>query len=132
MTEPTETVDLVGVRANGEHVNLGKVAKPPRMKAREIAQSYFGPFQDDDGSESDACFGALEELIDWLVKQGWTPPQPTQAQAGAVPLTDEQLAEIMRETWGCASIAPRHAIGFARAIERAHGIGIKGGQHGAE
>ena len=58
---------------------------------------------------------------------GDTTPQPTQAQAGAVPLTDEQLAEIMRETWGCASIAPRHAIGFARAIERAHGIGIKGG-----
>ena len=24
MTEPTETVDLVGVRANGEHVNLGR------------------------------------------------------------------------------------------------------------
>ena len=61
---------------------------------------------------------------------GDTTPQPTQAQAGAVPLTDEQLAEMMRETWGCASIAPRHAIGFARAIERAHGIGIKGGQHG--
>ena len=63
---------------------------------------------------------------------GDTTPQPTQAQAGAVPLTDEQLAEMMRETWGCASIAPRHAIGFARAIERAHGIGIKGGQHGTE
>jgi len=62
----------------------------------------------------------------------YTTPQPTQAQAGAVPLTDEQLAEIMRETWGCASIAPRHAIGFARAIERAHGIGIKGGLHGAK
>ena len=62
----------------------------------------------------------------------YTAPQPTQAQAGAVPLTDEQLAEMMRETWGCASIAPRHAIGFARAIEAAHGIGIKGGQHGAE
>ena len=65
-------------------------------------------------------------------KQFYTTPQPTQSQAGAVPLTDEQLAEIMRETWGCASIAPRHAIGFARAIEAAHGIGIKGGQHGAE
>ena len=52
-----------------------------------------------------------------------------QAQAGAVPLTDEQLAEMMRETWGCASIAPRHAMKFARAIEAAHGIGIKGGQH---
>ena len=60
----------------------------------------------------------------------FTPHQPTQAQAGAVPLTDEQLAEIMRETWGCASIAPRHAMQFARAIERAHDIGIKGGQHG--
>ena len=63
---------------------------------------------------------------------GDTTPQPTQAQAGAVPLTDEQLAEMMRETWGCASIAPRHALEFARAVERAHGIGIKGGQHGAE
>ena len=65
-------------------------------------------------------------------KQFYTTPQPTQAQAGAVPLTDEQLAEMMRETWGCASIAPRHAIGFARAIEAAHGIGIKGSQHGAK
>lgn len=48
---------------------------------------------------------------------GDTTPHPTQAQAGAVPLTDEQLAEMMRETWGCASIAPRHAMKFARAIE---------------
>lgn len=62
----------------------------------------------------------------------YTTPQPTQAQAGAVPLTDEQLAEMMRETWGCASIAPRHAMKFARAIEAAHCIGIKGGQHGTE
>ena len=74
-----------------------------------------------------------------VFKGGWierhrlsSTPQPTQAQAGAVPLTDEQLAEMMRETWGCASIAPRHAMKFARAIEAAHGIGIKGGQHGTE
>lgn len=32
-------------------------------------------------------------------------------------LSDEQIAEMMRETWGCASIAPRHAVGFAHAIE---------------
>ena len=43
------------------------------------------------------------------------------------PLTDEQLAEMMRDTWGCASIAPRHALQFARAVERAHGITQKGG-----
>ena len=38
------------------------------------------------------------------------------------PLMDEQIAEMMRDTWGCASIAPRHAPEFARTVERAHGI----------
>lgn len=41
-------------------------------------------------------------------------------------LTPDQIAEMMRDTWGCASIAPRHALAFARAVERAveraHGI----------
>jgi hypothetical protein len=50
-------------------------------------------------------------------------PQPVVRE----PLTDEQLAEMMRDTWGCASIAPRHALEFARAVERAHGITQKGG-----
>ena len=128
MTEPTETVDLVGVRANGEHVNRGKVAKPPRMKAREIAQSYFGPFQDDDGSESDACFCALEELIDWLVKQGWTPPQPTQTQAGAVPLTVDEVEQLIAQ-WSYELHGDR-ARYLVRMTEQKHGI--KGGQHGVE
>lgn len=48
-------------------------------------------------------------------------PQPVVRE----PLTDEQLAEMMRDTWGCASIAPRHALEFARAVERAHGIAQK-------
>ena len=43
------------------------------------------------------------------------------------PLSDAQIAEMMRDTWGCASIAPRHALEFARAVERAHGIAQKGG-----
>ena len=51
-------------------------------------------------------------------------PQPVARE----PLTPEQIAEMMRDTWGCASIAPRHAPEFARAVERAHGI-TKGGQH---
>lgn len=53
----------------------------------------------------------------------WGTPQPVVRE----PLTDEQLAEMMRDTWGCASIAPRHALEFARAVERAHGIAQKGG-----
>lgn len=32
-------------------------------------------------------------------------------------LSDDRIAEMMRDTWGCASIAPRHALEFARAIE---------------
>ncbi len=47
-----------------------------------------------------------------------THPAPAQRK----PLTDEQLAELMMKTWGCSSIAPRHAPEFARAIEAAHGI----------
>ena len=43
----------------------------------------------------------------------WGTPQPVVRE----PLTDEQLAEMMRDTWGCASIAPRHALEFARAVE---------------
>ena len=42
-------------------------------------------------------------------------------------LSDDRIAEMMRDTWGCASIAPRHALEFARAVERAHGITQKGG-----
>ena len=45
------------------------------------------------------------------------------------PLSDAQIAEMMRDTWGCASIAPRHALEFARAVERAHGITQKGGSN---
>lgn len=55
----------------------------------------------------------------------WGTPQPV----ARAPLTDEQTAEMMRDTWGCASIAPRHALEFARAVERAHGIAQKGGSN---
>ena len=58
------------------------------------------------------------------VLEKWGAPQPVVRE----PLTDEQLAEMMRDTWGCASIAPRHALEFARSVERAHGITQKGGR----
>ena len=44
-------------------------------------------------------------------------------------LSDDRIAEMMRETWGAANIAPRHALEFARAVERAHGITQKGGSN---
>lgn len=51
-------------------------------------------------------------------------PQPTQPQAGAVPLTDEQWQRIADLTDSILTRATKDEI------ERV--IGIKGGQHGAE
>lgn len=58
---------------------------------------------------------------------GWTDCAPTDEGAKALyeapppadrPLTDDAIAEAMANVWGCASIAPRQAPEFARAIER--------------
>jgi len=66
-------------------------------------------------------------------------PQPTQAQAGEVPMTDEQIeraakkiAECMDYPWGHMPTIGREEMRIhARAVlEAAHGI--KGGQHGAD
>lgn len=53
-------------------------------------------------------------------------PQPTQAQAGAVPLTDEQIEAATGAKIGTPLFLA--AKGFVLAAEAAHGI--KGGQHG--
>lgn len=55
-------------------------------------------------------------------------PQPTQAQAGAVPMTDEQkhARNPYRHSRGAASV---WMAGF-EAAELWYRIGIKGGQHG--
>ena len=64
----------------------------------------------------------LNGLIDEVLAK-WGSPQPVVRE----PLSDAQIAEMMRDTWGCASSAPRHALEFARTVERAHGITQKGG-----
>ena len=51
-------------------------------------------------------------------------PQPTQPQAGAVPLTDEQIVEASCVYWGKAQLRNAFEAG-ARFAERHHGI--KGG-----
>lgn len=59
-------------------------------------------------------------------------PQPTQAQAGAVPLTDKQARELVElESWGPDAISLNaQLLRTIRRTEAAHGI--QGGQHGAE
>ena len=79
----------------------------------------------------DGGSGTLRELLNDAadaIRAGWAAPQPTQAQAGAVPLTDEQIVGVMHSI--PINAAPSYHIAFARAIEQAHGIGIKnGGRH---
>jgi hypothetical protein len=42
------------------------------------------------------------------------------------PLTDEDIAKLMVRTWGFAPQSVQESVQeFARAIERAHGIGIQ-------
>ena len=118
MTEPTKSLPcpFCGSERIGVHKYKQRRASGFRALCLRCGMSQLG-----------MCHGDHEQAI-----AAWNTRTPQPTQAGAVPLTDEQLAAMMRETWGCASIAPRHAIGFARAIEAAHGIGIKGGQHGVE
>ena len=59
----------------------------------------------------------------------WGTPQPTQAQAGAVPLTDEQI-EALPMWKRFVGLWPETRREIVRTIERHHGI--KGGQHDAE
>ena len=85
-------------------------------------------------------FGTVTEVMDDIsdrygvtllvqdAEPNFAPTPPTQAQAGAVPLTDEQIVGVMHSI--PINAAPSHHIAFARAIEQAHGI--KGGQHGIE
>ena len=64
-----------------------------------------------------------------LLKKALMEAEAAPKQQAREPLTDAQIAEMMRDTWGCASIAPRHALEFARAVERVHGITQKGGSN---
>lgn len=99
--EDADTVDVVGVRANGEHVSLGKMPMPPRMKAREIATSQFGGFQDGDGSDAELCFGAMKELLEWLERQQ-PAAAPTQEADGWMPIETAPDGERVL-------LGPRHA-----------------------
>lgn len=59
----------------------------------------------------------------------WGTPQPTQAQAGAVPLTDEQI-EALPMWKRFVGLWPETRREIVRTIEHHHGI--KGGQHDTE
>lgn len=94
----------------------------PQQEAQEPVMIYHGRCTIDCGEHGHHDMEMLR-----MIPSGsklYTAPQPAPA-----PLSDAQIAEMMRDTWGCASIAPRHALEFARTVERAHGIAQKGGSN---
>lgn len=79
-----DTVDLYGTNKEGVQVHLGK-APSLHMKTLEIAMEKFGPFEEDDGSDADLCLSALEQLIEWMFKQGYRIPEPAAQPKGGTP-----------------------------------------------
>jgi hypothetical protein len=71
----SDTVNLIGVKADGSAELLGTIPTPPDMKRRALAQEQFGAFAEDGfGNDSDWCLCALDQYHEWLVAQGWKAP----------------------------------------------------------
>ena len=94
---------------------------PSKAEIEKLAAKHIKAFAQFTGAGGVRVEGEVAFARAVLAK--WGSPQPV----ARPPLTDAQIAEMMRDTWGCASIAPRHALEFARAVERAHGGAQKGG-----
>ena len=114
---------------------LAKWGTPPAVMGKPVMWAY----QYSDGSWHDAS--ATEHSAG--MKPLYPGPQPTQAQAGAVPL--DEARRLFDAGWKAAAlfcdredVVADGIIGFGAcpqfeaAFSAAHGIGIKGGQHGAE
>jgi hypothetical protein len=113
---------------------LAKWGTPPVVAGEPVAvkaMGYGGSTGINDYLMSDGTVKAMRPAeVRWATR---ATPQPTQAQAGAVPLNDTEIDRIADRLWEAGYIScltPETRRNFARAIEAAHGI--KGGQHGAE
>ncbi len=138
MTEPTDA-ELIALLGDRQFSTIGAVREalrrwgtPPAVAGEPVAWRYrpsavwddYVVLTDDPGKAARARGNGLHVEALCLAT-----PQPTQAQAGAEPLTDEQKNAM----WVAATIelpSPQSCYlrGMADA-ERAHGI-TKGGQHG--
>lgn len=78
----------------------------------------------------DGGSGTLRQLLNDAadaIRAGWTTPQPTQAQAEAVPLTNARLQDISLNYSDSEDECTGFRDGWREAEKH---YGIKGGQHG--
>ena len=102
--------------------------KPTPKEIDLLVRTYLG----DCGPQANRVYSFVTAVL-----AKWGQPAQAQAQAGAGPLTPDQIAEIAdaahREYDRLVSsgqCAPRWSAVFAHLLEMHHGI--KGGQHGTE
>lgn len=128
--QQADTVTLVGVKADGtEHV-LGTATMPPKMRAKELVREMFGSIDEETGDDGAMALWVCEQLIEWMQETSLVVTLTNQAEQGGTklytrplePLTQTKLIAL----WADKSDGPSNAeiVSFARAIERAHGIGI--------
>lgn len=65
-----DTCDLMGVK-DGVETKIGTMPLPPKMKLKEIVRSYFSGSIDDDMSDASYAYAVGEELINWMIANGW-------------------------------------------------------------
>ena len=149
MTESQVPTDALA-RLRHLYSNLVNGGVRDTASAKRIAEGLLAPVIEDLERRTSAPVGVGEVAEHYRnaiasACEGWTMPdglrkhletalwsQPTQAQAGAVPLTDEQAQELIElESWGTDAIGlSAQLVRTIRRTEAAHGI--KGGQHGTD
>lgn len=65
---------IIGVMADGTEHLLGEGPIPWRMKAKDILRSYGFDDLDSEASPSSYALVAVEDLVGWMLKVGWTAP----------------------------------------------------------
>ena len=136
MTEPTDAEldmlidDVAGLDSSNEAFRkfaravLAKFGTPPAVAGKPVAW-----LSTDSIGERYLCFTKPNDSDPARpLVFGDTTPQPTQAQAGAVPLTVDEVEQLIAQ-WSYELHGDR-ARYLVRMTEQHHGI--KGGQHGAE
>lgn len=73
-----DTVQLVGVKADGSEHDLGAIRMPAKMKAREIVRDMLGPIDEEAGNDAAFALWCCEQLLEYIAA---APPQGAPASA---------------------------------------------------
>lgn len=67
--QAADRVQVVGVKSDGAHHNLGTMPMPARMKAREVVLEMLGPIDEEAGNDAAMALWACEQVLEYVEKQ---------------------------------------------------------------